>query len=72
MRTNPTTTEYSVVLAGGGRRAAWGLGVLDALDLPPPAAYAGLGAGGAMAFGASLGRSDRAIECVGQASPNNS
>jgi predicted acylesterase/phospholipase RssA len=52
----PNLTPYALVLAGGGCRTFWAMGVLEALGLPAPTEYAGVSAGATMALLRASGR----------------
>jgi len=68
-----TTPPFSIVLAGGGCRAFWSLGVLDALepDLPPVLEWAGVSAGAAMAVLYLTGNARGSVEHFERATAAN-
>lgn len=63
--------RYSAVLAGGGGRTTWGLGLLEELDLLRPVEWAGVSAGAAMALFAASGRMDAAMRFFAEAAERN-
>jgi len=52
----------SIVFAGGGCRTVWGVGALEALDLPRPREWAGVSAGSAMSLVLATGRQRPALD----------